>query len=360
MDLSKPYGCISHELLVAKLEFYGLDELILDYLSNRKQRTKIGSSFSYWFDIFVGVPQGSILGLLLFNIFINDLFFMIIRSDVCNFADDKTLYSCDKKLENIFVNLKIDLKNVLYWFQVNSLKANPGKFQFMVPGDKKNNTFVLNIHDNEIKNSSENELLGITINSQLKFKKHIDNFCRKASCKLHALRRIRSFLTVEKAKMLANAFINSQFNYASLVWMFAGKFSINKICKIHYRTLQVIHIDYQKSYDELLDINKDVNIHQKHLRILVLEVFKSITHVNPEFMWSYFNEDTIPYNLRDGNRLLLPPAKSVKFEINSLIFRGSLLWNYLPLNLKSCQTNDEFKLELKRLGRIHCTCTACR
>ena len=116
-------------------------------------------------------------------------------------------------------------------------------------------------------------------------------------------------------------------------------------------------IDYQKSYDELLDINKDVNIHQKHLRILALEVFKSITHVNPEFMWSYFNENTIPYNLRNGNRLLLPPAKSVKFGINSLILRGSLLWNNFSLNLKSCQTIDEFKLELKKLGRIHCTCT---
>ena len=65
----------------------------------------------------------------------------------------------------------------------------------------------------------------------------------------------------------------------------------------------------------------------------------------------------IPYNLRNGSRLLLPPAKSVKFRINSLIFGGSLLWNNLPLKLKSCQTINEFKLELKRLGRIHCTCT---
>ena len=148
---------------------------------------------------------------------------MIIRSDVCNFADGNTLYSCDKKIENIFFNPKIDLKNVLYWFQVNSLKANPGKFQFIILEDKKNNTFVLNIHEKEMKNSSEVELLDITIDRQLKFKKHIDNLCRKVSYKLHALRRIRNFLTLEKAKMLANAFINIQFNYTPLVWMFVGK-----------------------------------------------------------------------------------------------------------------------------------------
>ena len=125
--------------------------------------------------------------------------------------------------------------------------------------------------------------------------------------------------------------------YTPLVWMFPVKTSVKKICKTHHRTLQIIHNDYQNSYDELLDINKDVNIHQKHLRILALEVFKSITHVNPEFMWSYFNENTIPYNLRNGNRLLLPHTKSVKFGINSMIFRGSLLRNNLPLTLKSCK-----------------------
>ena len=140
MDLSKAYDCIPHDLLIAKLKCYGIDNeslrLLLDYLTNRKQRTKIGSSFSLWCDINTGVPQRSILGPILFIIFINDLFFFITKSEVCNFADDDTLYSCNKNLDHVFSNLKYDLRNLLDWFKINSMKANPGKFQFMVLGVK--------------------------------------------------------------------------------------------------------------------------------------------------------------------------------------------------------------------------------
>ena len=178
--------------------------------------------------------------------YFHDLFFFITKSEVCNFADDNTLYSCNKNLKHVFSHLKYDLRNVLDWFKINSMKANPGKFQFMVLGVKNILHFTINVNGKIIPRSNEVKLLGITIDNELKFKKHIEDLCKKASYKLHALRRIRGYLTVEKARILANAFIDSQFNYAPLIWMFAGKILISKICKLHYRTLRVVYNEYNK------------------------------------------------------------------------------------------------------------------
>ena len=166
-------------------------------------------------------------------------------------------------------------------------------------------------------------------------------------------------LTVEKTRILANAFINSQCSYVPSIRLFASKTAINMILKIHNRSLQVVYSGYHKSYEKLLQINKDISIYQKHLRILVLEVYKSIMHFKTEFMLHCLNTNPILYNLRKGSRLLIPSAKSVNFGTNSITFRGSLLRNNLPLRLKNGQTID-FKFELKNLGQIHSTCAVRR
>ena len=227
MDLSKAYDCLPHDLTIAKFEAYGLSKislsLLLDYLTSRKQRVKIGSSYSIWNEIKRGVPQGSILGPLLFNTFINDIFMLIEKTEICNFADDNTIGDCGEDLSNILENLKNDLKVLLKWFKINFLQANPSKFQFMILGKKKRNLVKLIINRTEIEKSRKVVLLGITIDNLLIFNEHIDNLCRTANYKLHALRRIRKYLPLEKTKLLCNAFIDSQFNYAPLVWMFSRK-----------------------------------------------------------------------------------------------------------------------------------------
>ena len=118
------------------------------------------------------------------------------------------------------------------------LKANPGKFQFMILRDKTCYKHILKINSTCVQSSDDVTLLGVMIDKNLTFKKHIDSLVRKAQYKLHALQRIRKFLTIEKAKILGNAFIDSQFNYASLIWMFCRKTLYSKIEKIHHRTLR--------------------------------------------------------------------------------------------------------------------------
>ena len=258
--------------MIAKLEAYGLDidslNFLLDYLSLRKHRTKVGSSCSKWYEICRGIPHSSMLGPLLFDIFINDIFFFTEKSEICNVADGNTIQSCGKDLPKINEDFICTMKNILRWFRLNSLKANPGKFQFMTLGDEICYEHTLKINLTCVQSSDDITLLCVTIDKNLTFKKHIDNLVRKAQYKLHALRRIIKFLTIEKAKILGNAFIDSQFNYAPLIWTFCRKTFYSNLEKIHHRTLKAIYgIDH--SYNNLLLPSNSVSIHQRLLRFLV-------------------------------------------------------------------------------------------
>ena len=110
-----------------------------------------------------------------------------------------------------------------------------------------------------------------------------NNYCKKASYKLQALRRLRLYLTVDKARLLAISSIDNHFNYAPLIWMFAGKARINNICKIYYRTLEVVYNNFNDSHDNL-SRNSDTSIYQKHWQYLTVEVCKTVGGINPEFM----------------------------------------------------------------------------
>ena len=135
----------------------------LDYLSLRKHRTKVGAPYSKWSDIFRGIPQESILGPLLFNIFINDIFFLVGKLEIRNFADDNTIYSCGKDLPKIKKDLICVMKNILKCFRLNSVKFNLEKFQFMILGDKSCYEHILKINLTCAQSSDDVTLLAVVI-----------------------------------------------------------------------------------------------------------------------------------------------------------------------------------------------------
>ena len=177
MDLSKAYGCLPHDLLIAKFEAYrtGVNSLCLlySYLDWRHQRVKIGSHRTTAKRIKIGIPQGSVLGPLLFNIFINNLFLMKLNSEICKFADDNTIYSCRKNLNEIITNLEIDLSSLLKWFAKNGIVANPKVFQLMFLGLNGHRGQRLNIEGNKVSATDCVKLFGVEIDNKLKFDKHV-------------------------------------------------------------------------------------------------------------------------------------------------------------------------------------------
>ena len=217
-DLSKAFDCLSHELLIAQLNAYGFDKrsltLIFNYLSNRKQRVKINDSFSSLSETLFGVPQGSILGPLLFNIFICDMFYFMEDYEIANYTDDSTPFSAKPGHKSVVQELEASSSILFTWFRNNYMKANTDKSHLLLSG---NSNLTANIDGNVIESEGNQVLLGITIDSNISFNKHINNLCKKASVKLNALARIAGYMDFPKRRLIMKAFITSQFGYSPLI-----------------------------------------------------------------------------------------------------------------------------------------------
>ena len=204
MDLSKAFDSLNHNLLLSNLNAYGFSNtsliFIQSYLKDRHQRTNVNNVFSTWLKIKSGVPQGSILGPLLFNIFINDLFYFI-DSDcyICNYADDSSLYAIDKNVVNIKQILSKNFKQLTNWFHETFMVLNPEKCHFMSLGNKYKTKFESLVLDKITLSVSASEtLIGIFIDEKLTFSKHIKNLCKRTGQKINVLARLANFMTYEQ------------------------------------------------------------------------------------------------------------------------------------------------------------------
>ena len=179
MDLSKAFDCLPHELLVAKLAAYGFDKSTLkffhDYLKERKQAVSIKGELSEFMDILAGVPQGSILGPVLFNIFINDMMYIFENTKITNFADDNSLSKVAKTIEHLVNALEKDSKIAIDWYEENHMIANADKFHAIVLNRKGDQTDIpFDINEEIIKSEKGFILLGLTIDNKLSLSKHIN------------------------------------------------------------------------------------------------------------------------------------------------------------------------------------------
>ena len=154
---------------------------IHSYLTDRKQRVKVNGSFSTWTETVLGVPQGSVLRPLLFNIYLNDLLMFLEETEICDYADDTTIYACGPNIENVIMHLENDALKITEWFPNNGMKLNEDKCHLIIFGAKGSNETTIKIGEACVKESTEENLLGIRFDQSLSFKQHVKALCKKAS-----------------------------------------------------------------------------------------------------------------------------------------------------------------------------------
>ena len=285
MDLPKAFDILDHSLLLAELSAYSFDNnslsFVRSFLTNRIQRSKIEYHFSNWRVITTGVPQSSILEALLFNIFINDILLFVESSNICNYADDNTLFAFGKTFDEVTKKLQNDFLILDDWFFSNFLVLNFDKCHFMTLGTP-NTLPNLKCKNVTVKKSASEKLLGVIIDNKLDFTEHLNTVCKNANLKLHALNRISRLLSLEQHVRIINAYIKSLFNYFPLVWMFCYRGIMHKMNKIHERFLRLLLNNYKDDFQDLFRSSGDISIHQRCINSLLPEVYKYIHGLSPE------------------------------------------------------------------------------
>ena len=361
-DLSKAFDCLDHELLIAKLNAYGFDRksllYIYSYLTEIKHRTKVNNSFSKWTNITSGVPQGSILGPLLFNIYLNDIFYFLDDHLLASYADDNTPYAVGKDVETVLNKLNNNTRILSLWFKDNYFKMNVEKCHLLITSQ--NDNISTTINGINILNKKSVKLLGIKIDNDLNFKEHILDLCNKANLKLHALARVSHLMDQRKLRILMKAFVESQFGYCPLLWMFHSRKINNRINKLHERALRIAHKNYKSSFDQLLIIDNSFTIHHRNLQRLAIEMFKVRNNLSPKFMETVFPISTHDYDLRTNVPFQRSNVHTVNYGTETISFRGPKTWAIVPNEIKYSRNLVIFKAKIKTWMPIGCGCRLCK
>ena len=318
------------EVVVSGTLSYGFSQdalqIIHSYLSDRWHRTKIDGAYSSWKEIISGVPQGSVNGPKWFNIYLNDLFFLFLNTEVCNLADDSTPYACDANLSKLLRNLESDAASAIMWFDYNYMKSNQSKCHFMVASNSPELLWI-QVGEQIIWESEREKLLGVTMDKGLRFDKHVKIISDNASAKVTALSRLIRIVSTEKKKTLMNAFIESQFSHCPLVWMFCHSRKLNnRINHIQERGLRMVYEDYTSSFGELLRLNGSVTVHHRNIQLVAVLMFKVKNDLCPEIMKNIFLLNTDP---KSENIFVIPRVKGEYMGKLSLRYFGPVVWEVI-------------------------------
>ena len=217
------------------------------------------------------------------------------------------------------------------------------------------------IGQTKIWESKKQKLLGVVIDRQLNFDEYLISLCKKAGKKLSALARLANILCLEQRELLMISFIESQFGYCPLTWMFCGRKTSTRINNIHERTLRIVCRNNSLCFDQLLQIDKSYNIHHKNIQTLAIELYKVKNNLSNQIMQEVFEKhESVDYNLRFQTDFVLPGVNTTYFGLHSLRYLSSKIWNVISDEIKNSLSLDEFEFKIRQWESSGCHCKLCR
>ena len=354
LDFSKAFDTICHDILLKKLQKSGIRAnyltLFQSYLSNRTQYVEINGAKSLPSLITCGVPQGSILGPLLFLIYINDLNQCSEHLKFIHFADDSTLYAKGKTLSCLTSKINQELKKVVKWLRINRLSLNVSKSSYTVFSNCSQTALPqIIIDDISLEHSLCTKFLGILVDSKLNFASHIRNVCTKVSRAIGICNKLVTILPFHILRKLFFTLIYPFVTYGTEIWGHSPSAQVKRLSKKIDKSVKllgnerVLSANYQK-----LNTLPLAKICQLFTLVRVFKYYR-LNHSSHFYELFGCQEVSHHYNTRfnRNNNLNIPMVCSSKYRC-SFFINGIKLWNKLPNVIKNSPSIFSFKKNLRR------------
>ena len=356
LDLSKAFDTIDHNILLHKLEFYGVRGLALNwfqsYLTDRKQYVLYNNVQSQTLDITCGVPQGSVLGPLLFLIYVNDIANCLTHSKLISFADDTTVFLSSKCINDLYNNMNSDLDDLTNWFKANRLPLNVNKSNYMLfqPNGNQNTLGnTLNIGVDQIEHKLNCKFLGIFIDNQLRWNNHLSHISAKLSRSVYILKTVKHILPLTLLRSLYYTMVQPYLTYGIILWGPTYRCHVKQVSILQKKVIRCINKLHYNAHTEPLFIrNKILRLDDLYKFELSKFMFDCINGLLPTPILEYFTTNATIHAHHTRQRNI--PHVTQTFGTNSeraVTHKGQKIWTEIPQPIRLHQNKNIFSRLLK-------------